>query len=124
MKTKLLCLAFVLVTTLLKAQTCEGLPFSPPATPSSFDFNYKTVGAVTGWYDASDNLTTPPTSGNIYETVGVFTDLTYNFGSFKENSMLYVAPGVTFTGNANALNDNLIIRKCHIWISKSYYEWI
>ena len=108
MRTKLLLVAAFFATVVSFGQECLGSTFNPP-TLSSFDYNYKTVSGISGWYNASDVLITPPSnSGNVDGSVGVFEDLTYFFGNFN-GYPLYVAPGVTFTGDAVSLKDSNFI---------------
>ncbi|NNF85068.1 MAG: LamG domain-containing protein, partial [Winogradskyella sp.] len=108
MKSKILFFAVVILTVMSYGQECLGVSFNPPALPSSFTYNYKTVSGITGWYDAADLPTTPPKTtgmGNMVGSIGIFEDLTYYFGGIKSYEF-YVAPGVLFTGTADSLKDS------------------
>ncbi|MBT8267016.1 MAG: LamG domain-containing protein, partial [Bacteroidia bacterium] len=108
MKSKILFFAVVILTVMSYGQECLGVSFNPPAIPSSFTYNYKTVSGITGWYDAADLPTTPPKTtgmGNMVGSIGIFEDLTYYFGGIKSYEF-YVAPGVLFTGTADSLKDS------------------
>ena len=100
----------MLSISVVNAQTCNGSTFTPPATPTSFDYNYTGTGA-TGWLNASGiPIAAPPTTGtgNCSISVGIFADLSYNFCGIKDKTF-YVAPAVTFTGSSDGFKNCVII---------------
>ena len=104
----ILCLIPALV---VNAQTCGTDTFTPPASPSNCAYTYTNTG-LTGWQDGAGNDTAaPPVQGsgsNIGTDVCILADLNYNFAKLVGNTF-YVAPGVTFTGDADSINCTLII---------------
>ncbi|MFC4723095.1 LamG-like jellyroll fold domain-containing protein [Geojedonia litorea] len=112
----LICLFWTSIT---NSQTCNGSTFLPPATPSNCAYTYTGTGP-TGWQNAAGNdIAGPPILGsgvNITANVCILANLNYNFASFKDNTF-YVAPGVTFTGNASAIKCTLIIEGTAVFSS-------
>ncbi|MFD2543116.1 LamG-like jellyroll fold domain-containing protein [Lacinutrix gracilariae] len=101
MKTKLLFVAILLVTSLINAQTCNGSAYPSQDAPSSCDYTY----TASGW---SQNLPNNNTISN--KTVCIQSDLNSNAIEKLKGGTLYIAPGVTFTSDdMETLNDAIII---------------
>ncbi|MBT8304812.1 MAG: hypothetical protein KJP09_10110, partial [Bacteroidia bacterium] len=93
-----ICFCAMLLCTVLatKAQTCIGNTFVFPGVPSSCTYTYTT----SGW----DII--PPTSISSGDSVCILADITTNFDQI--DGSIYIAPGVTFTGQINSYETAII----------------
>ncbi|MCA0131462.1 LamG-like jellyroll fold domain-containing protein [Winogradskyella alexanderae] len=88
-----------IITQKIEAQTCESYSFNPPSVPSC-TYTYTS----SGWFDSVGNPISPPSTVNSSDTVCILADNNDTLASSGFKGNLYVASGVTYSGNISSIN--------------------
>ncbi|WP_431156864.1 LamG-like jellyroll fold domain-containing protein [Winogradskyella poriferorum] len=88
-----------IITQKIEAQTCESYSFNPPSIPSC-TYTYTS----SGWFDSTSNPISPPSTVNNSDTVCILADNSDTIATTGFKGTLYVASGVTYSGNISSIN--------------------
>ena len=88
---------FILSSFITSAQECNGSTFTSPGAPNTCTYTYTS----SGWNTA------PPSNISDGESVCILADNATDFGIFKGD--LYIAEGVTYSGNISSINSSTTI---------------
>ncbi|WP_372757045.1 LamG domain-containing protein [Mariniflexile sp.] len=89
----------LLFSQVIGGQTCSGVPYNSPGSPSSCTYTFTS----SGWVNASGSPIAAPTTNNSSESICIRANNTNNFSLIK--GTFYVAPGVTYSGSINGFNN-------------------